>query len=805
MLMLPSMLNFIGDKAFKGCSHINSISIKAVAPPTTAPNAFDGVPTWISVAVPYTAKEAYKSAPGWSQFAGGIAEKSYWNGKTKPWTKGSGTSDDPYLIESAENLAWLAKSVNEKQDLVIDTIHTGSDQYCVYRFYDIDVYQDTCFRLVIDIDANRYEGLYWTPIGNCQFINEDEYPGTISAPHYTSDESHYVGYYITRFSGQFDGNNHVIYKAHYQSYDTDFVGNYSYYIGLFGIIHNATIQDLTLNSMRTTPYFSYITGGLVGSAINSTIYNCHISGTITNSSTGGGIVGIADRCRIERCTAQVDFTASCIGGGIAGTFVCDSVNTSQNGVLSCSFIGNISDATSMGGIIALCQSVPEGTGTIRIENCFSRGNLTRIIQDPDHTVESDDRHLGGIVGQVANIDTLSILNCYSHDTITNIGTNDINLSDAMYYAGGILGYADANATLRIKNSYHVGPINAMYKGGIIAQNTHMTIIRNSFFEESCAPDDGFGMPMSSDYMKSEAFVSQLNNGSSVYQIDVEPYENDGYPIFGTDGLIFVGAEWYYEIQGEDGTITYQHLQCVGDTTINNERPKVIVRSNTQYDRQGHTEVTHEYVYEENGIVYWWNKTLGKFTVLYDFSAEVGDEWTIEVGDETITTRVYESELQYIEGIPYKRFTIADPNDDFSGTVLSSIGHQTNFFPERLMSRGKSFRVDGLRCYWVDDKLIYKQGDEDCDAIYAELHNGIEETTDNATFAIYPNPANGILFVQTLRATSLSTPTYRITNLMRQNLLQGSITADYQQINISELTAGMYFITIGEQTVKFVVK
>ena len=176
-----------------------------------------------------------------------------------------------------------------------------------------------------------------------------------------------------------------------------------------------------------------------------------------------------------------------------------------------------------------------------------------------------------------------------------------------------------------------------------------------------------------------------------------------------------------------------------------------------------------------------------------------------MGNETITTRVYESELQYIEGIPYKRLTIADPNDDFSGTVLSSIGHQTSFFPERLMSRGKGFSVDGLRCYWVDDELVYKQGDEDCDAIYAELHNDIEETLDDAMFTVYPNPANHNLFVQTLRATSLPAGTYCITNLMGQTVLSGNITSETQQINIEKLPAGMYFISVGKQTVKFVVK
>jgi hypothetical protein len=318
------------------------------------------------------------------------------------------------------------------------------------------------------------------------------------------------------------------------------------------------------------------------------------------------------------------------------------------------------------------------------------------------------------------------------------------------------------------------------------------------------------MPLDNDYMKTEAFVNQLNNGSTVFQMDTEPYENDGYPVFGTDGLIFVGAEWYYEILNDDGSITYQHLMCTGDTTINGKRPKIIIRSNTQYDKDLHTEVTHEYVYEENGKVFWWNKRLGKFTVLYDFSAEVGDEWIIEVGDETIITRVYDSEIQYINGIPYKKLTIADQDNVFSGNLLSTIGHMTSFFPERLMTRGKGYRVDGLRCYWVEDELVFYQGNENCDAIYAELHNGVGEdgpSTGSGTLTVYPNPANGVLFV---RLPQCDSPTadkteYRITNLMGQALLSGRIDAENQQIDISALPAGMYFISVGGQTVKFVVE
>ena len=216
------------------------------------------------------------------------------------------------------------------------------------------------------------------------------------------------------------------------------------------------------------------------------------------------------------------------------------------------------------------------------------------------------------------------------------------------------------------------------------------------------------------------------------------------------------SEWYYEILNDDGSITYQHLEYAADTTIGTERPKIIVRTNTIYDRDAiTTEVTHEYVFERDGKVYWWNKDLEEFTVLYDLTAEAGDEWEIKVGTESILVHV-----------------------------------------DR----------EGLRCYWVGDALLYHNGDQDCDAIYAELHNGINEdgpSTGSGTFAVYPNPTDGILFVQTLRATSLPDQTYRITNLMGQTMLTGSISAETQQIDIAILPEGMYFISVGETTLKFV--
>jgi hypothetical protein len=113
---------------------------------------------------------------------------------------------------------------------------------------------------------------------------------------------------------------------------------------------------------------------------------------------------------------------------------------------------------------------------------------------------------------------------------------------------------------------------------------------------------------------------------------------------------------------------------------------------------------------------------------------------------------------------------------------------------------------------VGDALLYHNGYEDCDAIYAELHNGIDEddlSTGSGAFVVYPNPANGVLTVS-VRLPQCDSPTtgqkeYQISNLMGQTLLQGHISAETQQIDISTLPAGMYFISVGKQTEKFVVK
>ena len=306
--------------------------------------------------------------------------------------------------------------------------------------------------------------------------------------------------------------------------------------------------------------------------------------------------------------------------------------------------------------------------------------------------------------------------------------------------------------------------------------------------------------------------------------EVFKYYDDSYEDFYFNGInileineidapFIIGNEWYYEIQNENGSITYQYLYQAGDTVVQDEPTHILVKINTLYDKDLHQDVTHEYVYERDGKLYWWNKTLEEFTVLYDFGTQEGDEWEIKVGNESLVMHVDAVENIVYEGRTYRMLHVSDPEDLFSGDIVCGIGHLTSFFPERLMDNGDGIRIEGLRCYWVEDELVFKYGDEDCDAIYEELH-GIEEdgpsipSTGSGTsgaLVVYPNPTDGVLFVQTLRATSLPAETYCITNLTGQTVLSGSITDETLQIDVTGLAEGMYFISVGEETRKFVVR
>ena len=537
-------------------------------------------------------------------------------------------------------------------------------------------------------------------------------------------------------------------------------------------------------------------GGILGGGGDGIfIRDCMNYGTITAEQCGGGIVGYCWDAEITRCFNWGDVWSGIRAGGIAG-------QVSGHRIFECANYGSVSSASTtgsqLGGLVGI-----NGEGVIA--NCYNRGEVSAVYAEPGRATEA----LGGIVGS----STGSIYNVYNAGRV--IGPELPSGFGTVGY-GAVIGHT--NVEDRYLNCYWLEQDDMPACGNANLPD----LLGSSPFNEGT---DFNEWVLSEPQYGTDDLLVGLNRGvpSVLDSIPDYPFEcawqkdeygiNGGLPMLEfqrTPLLPFVQSEWFYKIRYQNGGVAYQHLECAGDTTVHNKDVQIIIRTNTLYDKSGKAGVTHEYVYEEGGIVYWWNRDLHQFTTLYNLMAEEGDSWQIRVGTQSINMHVDAVDSLDYYGRTFRVLHVSDANNLFSGDIVCGIGHQTSFFPEQLMRNVEGMRVDGLRCYWLDDRLVYKNGDEDCDAIYSEIH-GIEEdspaapSADSGTFVVYPNPTNGVLNVS-VRLSQCDSPTadYRICNIMGQTVLTGSLNAESQRIDVSALPEGMYFITVGDMTKKFVV-
>lgn len=569
-------------------------------------------------------------------------------------------------------------------------------------------------------------------------------------------------------------------------------------------------------------------GGIGGWLLYTNLTNCINHGMIDGKpkSYAGGVAGHVSRSSVCNCNNYGDICrshSSYVSGGIIGIVfsspLLDNIIDSAYFISNCHNYGEVICNQSTyngyaGGIIGILYW---GNTNLFISNCSNHGNVV-----------CNDIKAGGIIGDVFHYHATSgkerILNVYNTGSISanEFCAGILNVSEHMYEncilqnaynAGSIEGEAENKGAIisyyentdGFSNCYWLA--NESYSGNGVAA----TLSNSCAFNPTAIPNE---WQLDSLQYDTYDLLTALNAGAAAIERDFpevgsvsrwridSSMQNGGFPLFATQPEIlfpFVGSEWYYEITNLNGSITYQHLEYAADTTVNNKDVVIIIRTNTLYDKDVHTEVTKEYLYEENNVVYWWNKELNSFTILYDLGAQVGDEWNIHVGTETITMHVNSVEQYVYEGTTYRLLHVSDAEGLFSGEIMSGVGHLTSFFPERLMTQSKAYRVEGIRCYWREGELVFKYGDNDCDEVYEQYHHGLDEM-DDAAFAVYPNPTDGIITISGLQSGA-----YRITNIVGQAVLTGSIDDDNQQIDVSALPKGMYFITVGDTTRKFVLK
>lgn len=373
------------------------------------------------------------------------AQTPIWDGSYAPWTHGSGTQADPYLIEHPWHLAWLAHQVN-------DSAYTYNGQY---------------FRLTTDLDMNSIE---WTPIGNST---------------------------TNCFRGNFDGDGHLI-----DNIKITATGS----VGLFYVISNASIMNLGVNTTITTYTSSisdFISGGIVAivKGSNNSISNCYHTGNITHSGSyggyNGGIIGYADgEITLSNChnygnikddawRTNQNAYSSCESwsGGLIGIAKATVILTdcSNNGKVEGKFgEGNgYHFGSYTGGLIGRCQS-----GIIvTVINSYNNGNIT-------------GEYSGGLVGSISE-SQLNISNSYNTGTLLGeeqgglVGSNSGNctimnsynagsLSNGRFIQGGLIG--GTGGSISISHCYNTGIIIAEYAGsphqcgGIIGYSAGMTNI-----------------------------------------------------------------------------------------------------------------------------------------------------------------------------------------------------------------------------------------------------------------------------------------------------------------------------------------
>lgn len=769
------------------------------------------------------------------------------NGNTNCWdgtiadsyAGGNGTEENPYQIATAEQLALLAEQTDNG---------TGGDAH--YILTD-DICLNSAFQIPWKPIGRYFEGQTSKPFtgvfdGNGHKVYDmkisdalgDDAIGlfgytigaTIKNVIIENSTLNHVAYsgFVVGFAKNTDLSNCTIDGlASYNGYDDYYIGGIVGYLEidtqvtdtvyLKKCINNATIRASITDTIMANNR-DYSVGGIIGYLLLEkdnvfVIEDCVNHGEIQADLYAGGIVGhvfLWNKSVIKHCDNYGNITAR-FAGGILGVADGSGINNvieacvnhttgevkgmSIGGIVGYGSHCSVSKCVNNASITGVFKYVsPNSAGGIassvtNIANCYNTGNISFTCEDcPD--CEPITINIGGVAGSIDNGECRNVYNSGQISEITMAG---------VHYIGIISGFISSSAICN--NLYWLGDYD------IPLTTSNVTPEGSCAFRPGATPTSWV---LDEAQYGTTDLVKALNYGSNNNDLWFEDLMNinNGLPIIFRDEMLpLIGAEWYYEILNDDGSITYQYLQHTSDTTIQDEPVQIIVKINTLYDKGEHIEKSYEYIYERDGKIYWWNKVLEEFTVLYDYNAQVGDEWEIKVGTQSLVMHVDAVELYEYEGRQYKILLVSDEGNLFSGMIVCGIGHLTSFFPEKLINQGKGYRVEGVRCFWQDGELVFKYGDRDCDEVYEEFHDyGMDEPAITEGFKIYPNPTDGIIVVETQCIASLQNgqTEYRITNLMGQTLMTGRITEEVQKIDVSVLQAGIYFITFVGETQKIII-
>ena len=274
---------------------------------------------------------------------------------------GKGTEAEPFVLKTADHLAWFRDCVNECNTLVCAKI---ADEV-----KEIDM-STVCHKA--DTEKQVAE-LSWTPIGN----------------------------FDNMYQGTFDGNGKTISNL--------YINATSAYAGFFGHLAGGNIKNITFDNAKVNSTGNYYTGilaGYAGSCIFEnikTLGNCSVEG----KDITGGIAGIAVG-NISNCENHAEVKGTESLGGILGMYY-----GSDNSITSCANYGAVTGTYSqVGGMVGYFDSgtiqnsanYGDITGKDNVGNLIGEGvicNLNNVLGTGNVTATSDTERAGLLVGRIS--------------------------------------------------------------------------------------------------------------------------------------------------------------------------------------------------------------------------------------------------------------------------------------------------------------------------------------------------------------------------------------------------------------------
>jgi len=273
---------------------------------------------------------------------------------------GKGTETEPFMLKTAEHLAWFR-----------DYVNGGNIKACAKIADDVKAIDMST--VCHEADGTKYtEELSWNPIGNS---------------------------YNNKYQGTFDGNGKTISNLYINATSSN--------TGFFGVADNGSIKNITFDNAKVNSTKSYNTGILAGDAGFCMIENIK---TLTNCSVVGNdfVGGIAGNASgdISNCENNAIVNGRFSVGGVV------SSQGSDNSITSCANYGAVTGTESqVGGIVGFLgtgiiqNSANYGdiTGTDKVGNLIGEGNicnLNNVLGTGNVTATSDTGCAGLLVGRI---------------------------------------------------------------------------------------------------------------------------------------------------------------------------------------------------------------------------------------------------------------------------------------------------------------------------------------------------------------------------------------------------------------------